>query len=109
MYAWAAASLPDYLRLGPNNLLFWEAIREGARRGLQIYDFVSAKGSPGKFKSTFGADAVCVNTHWEHSRNAVIRLLRRLYEKRLRTRRRIRSEEPPSTAADAVAPGETSA
>jgi len=89
MYAWAAASLGDYLRLAPNNLLHWEAIREGARRGLAVYDLVSAKGSGGRFKRTFGPDAAYVNTHWEHSRNVVIRLLRRAYEKRLRTRRRI--------------------
>ena len=73
MYYWAGGSFLDYTRLAPNNLLHWEAIREAARRGLKTYDFISTKGTAGRFKKTFGAQARFVATHWEHCGNAVIR------------------------------------
>ena len=105
MYYWAGGSFLDYTRLAPNNLLHWEAIREAARRGLKTYDFISTKGTAGRFKKTFGAQARFVATHWEHCGNAVIRRLKDMYEKRLRRQRRMQPHARVPVGAAEVAVG----
>ncbi len=89
MYYWAGGTFAEHLQAAPNNLLHWEAILEARRRGLRQYDFISSKGSAGRFKKTFGPQARCVATHWEHSPSGLLRLLKDRYEKRLRRKRRV--------------------
>lgn len=86
---WAGGGLDEFLSLCPNNLIHWEALQECRRRGVGMYDFISSKGGPGRFKKTFGPDTVVSATHWEHSGSWVVSVLRRVYERRIRSRRRI--------------------
>ncbi len=52
-----ASSLPAFRQLCPNNLLYWEAIRQAALQGLSLFDF--GRSSPGsgplRFKAQWGA------------------------------------------------------
>ena len=61
-----AASLRQYRQLCPNNLLYWELIREAIRLGLRHFDFGrSTPGSgPYRFKQQWGARPVPL--YWEY-------------------------------------------
>jgi FemAB-related protein (PEP-CTERM system-associated) len=52
-----ASSLRPYLRLCPNNLLYWEAIRTACEQGLMQFDFGRSSRGSGtyKFKKQWGA------------------------------------------------------
>jgi hypothetical protein len=87
MYNHAACSLPEFNRLGPSNLLHWEAILDAKRMGLRSYDFVSASGAAGKFKASFGPQKIVASTTWNSSRTRTEKVLKQGYEKYLRWRR----------------------
>jgi len=87
MYYLAGGSLPELNRFAPNNLLHWEAILEAKRMGLRSYDFVSASGTAGKFKKTFGPRQVVTSTSWNRSRTCAEELLKQSYEKYIRWKR----------------------
>ncbi|MDR0330109.1 MAG: GNAT family N-acetyltransferase [Chitinispirillales bacterium] len=57
---WHGASDARYFNLRPNNLLFWEAIADAARRGYKVLDFNPSGGYSGVelFKERFGAERV---------------------------------------------------
>jgi hypothetical protein len=84
MYYLAGGSLPEFNRFAPNNLLHWEAILEAKRLGLRTYDFVSASGTAGKFKKTFGPRKVVMSTCWSRSRTPAEELFKQTYEKYIR-------------------------
>jgi CelD/BcsL family acetyltransferase involved in cellulose biosynthesis len=87
MYDHASCSLPEFNRLGPNNLLHWEGILEAKRMGLRTYDFISASGAAGKFKKSFGPRKVVTSTSWNRSRTGAEKVLKQAYERFLRWRR----------------------
>lgn len=87
MYNHASCSQPEFNKLGPNNLLHWEAILAAKRMGLRNYDFVSASGPAGKFKASFGPERVVTSTTWSKSRTRAEEVLKQSYEKYLRWRR----------------------
>lgn len=87
----AGGSLASRLDLAPNNLLHWKTMLLCRKRGLKRYDFISNRGSPGKFKSTFLPIERVSCHHWEFSKNQVIDRLKQIYERQLKSRRRIQS------------------
>lgn len=87
MYNHASCSLPEFNKLGPNNLLHWEAILAAKQMGLRHYDFVSASGAAGKFKASFGPERVVTSTTWSKSRTRAEEVLKQGYEKYIRWRR----------------------
>ena len=93
MYYWAGASRQEYRGSSMNNLLLWEAIKNGKASGLRGCDLVSNKGGPGKFKQAFGPQTVESAHHWERSSSWLIRMLRQRYEAFLRKRRRVDAPE----------------
>lgn len=56
--ALSAASLPEHLRLRPNNLLYWEAFKHAHSSGATSFDFGRSLVGSGqaKFKESFGAE-----------------------------------------------------
>jgi len=54
---WHGAASERGFRLRPNNLLFWEIIKDAQRRGCEIFDFNPSGGYSGaeSFKDRFGA------------------------------------------------------
>jgi CelD/BcsL family acetyltransferase involved in cellulose biosynthesis len=53
-----SASLPEYLKLRPNNLLLWHAMRWGCENGFHTFDFGRSDADNHglrKFKSGWGA------------------------------------------------------
>jgi FemAB-related protein (PEP-CTERM system-associated) len=54
------ASLPNYLHMRPNNLLYWEAIVRACRDGFSFFDFGRSKWDSGtfRFKAQHGAQPV---------------------------------------------------
>lgn len=99
---WAGGSFTSAQSLAPNNQLHWEAFLECKRRGLSAYDFISSRGGPGRFKSTFGPEAREVATHWERSGSKLIGALKSRYERWLRERRRV---APAAAEPDASGEG----
>lgn len=87
MYDHASCSLPEFNRLGPNNLLQWQAILEAKRMGLRTYGFISASGSASIFEKSFGPRTVVTSTTWSRSRTYVETVLEEVYERHLRWRR----------------------
>ena len=87
----AGVSLANHLDLAPNNLLHWNTIIIAKSQGVPKYDFISSKGSPGRFKSTFSPQKLVKSTHWEASKSAYITIAKNYYEKvsryRMRTNR----------------------
>jgi len=77
------------LALAPNNLLHWKTMLLCMERGIRTYDFISNRGSPGKFKKTFGPNERVSCRHWERAGNPLVAKLRDVYEKRARAGRRI--------------------
>jgi CelD/BcsL family acetyltransferase involved in cellulose biosynthesis len=55
-----ASSLRRHFEHCPNQLLYWEAIREAIRRGLRCFDFGRSQWNTGtyRFKEQWGARAV---------------------------------------------------
>jgi len=90
-YYWMGATFDEYRQQGPNNLLLWEAIRAAKASGCSAFDFVSASGSAGKFKASFGPKLVAVSNRWSKSRTVVEAWLKTGYEGLLRWRRRMQS------------------
>ena len=86
MYYWGGASLPEFRNVPSHNLLHWEAIREAIRRGLEGYDLVGTKGNWGRFKKSFGAEAVNTATHWERTSSPLLGVVKRMYERYRRAR-----------------------
>lgn len=62
-----AASRREYFSFCPNNLLYWEAIREACQKGYRRFDFGrSSLGSgPYRFKKQWGG--VDEPLHWQYS------------------------------------------
>ncbi len=90
-YYWMGATFDRHRQQSPNNLLLWEAIRAAKAHGCRTFDFVSASGSAGKFKESFGPELVAISNRWSRSRTAVEGWLKTGYEGWLRWRRRARS------------------
>lgn len=90
----AGGSLAETLELAPNNLLHWRTMMACKQLGVARYDFISNRGLPGRFKSTFSPHERVSCRHWEYAGNAVIRSLRDRYEQRARSRRKA-AREPP--------------
>jgi CelD/BcsL family acetyltransferase involved in cellulose biosynthesis len=89
MYYWGGASYQEFRDLPVNNLLHWQAIKDAKARGLRCYDFVSSEGGPGRFKKTFGPQAVDVARHWERSPSWLMRTLKEKYQAYLMKKRRV--------------------
>jgi CelD/BcsL family acetyltransferase involved in cellulose biosynthesis len=87
MYACFAASWDAARATGSGNLTQWEAILAAKRGGLRHYDFVSASGSAGAFKATFGPDSRLAATHWSRAGSRLEAALKDVYEEFLRFRR----------------------
>jgi hypothetical protein len=90
----AGGSLASRLDLAPNNLLHWRTMLLCQKRGLKRYDFISNRGSPGRFKATFNPVERVSAVHWESARSALLWHARRLYEARARRSRRLTSGDP---------------
>lgn len=88
LYYWAGAAHVRWRQVPAHNLLHWRAITLARERGLQRYDFISTFGSHGRFKRTFGPEAVHVITRWERSPSAPLRVAKDLYQRYLLRRRR---------------------
>lgn len=60
---WHGAAHEEYFDLNPNHLLFREAMRDAAERGLRWFDFNPSGGHEGvrRFKSGFGAEDLPAN------------------------------------------------
>ncbi|MCC5821684.1 MAG: GNAT family N-acetyltransferase [Phycisphaerales bacterium] len=84
----AGVSLASRLDLAPNNLLHWQTISRTKVLGISSYDFISSKGSPGRFKATFGPNARSTSIHWEHTSNIVVEKLKSWYETRMKSKQK---------------------
>jgi lipid II:glycine glycyltransferase (peptidoglycan interpeptide bridge formation enzyme) len=89
MYYWGGASYIKTRGIPAHNLLHWEAIKLGLKLGLRRYDFVSTLGNGGRFKKTFGPQAIHMATHWERTSSGIVRLLRHGYERYCAVRQRL--------------------
>jgi lipid II:glycine glycyltransferase (peptidoglycan interpeptide bridge formation enzyme) len=89
MFYWGGASYTEFREVPSHNLLHWRAVTQARSMGLAEYDFISTKGGPGRFKSTFGPRAIDVATHWERSSSKFMASLKQKYERFLRKRRQI--------------------
>lgn len=89
MYYWGGASFLQHRSVPAHNLLHWEAMCRAKSMGLRHYDFVSTCGGPGRFKRTFGGDAVRRATHWERSSSKLVSALKDRYERFLHKRRQV--------------------
>jgi CelD/BcsL family acetyltransferase involved in cellulose biosynthesis len=87
MYACYAASWDAARPTGSGNLTQWEAILAAKRGGLRHYDFISASGSAGAFKATFGPERRLAATHWSKAGSRLEAALKDVYEEFLRFRR----------------------
>jgi len=58
--SWHGAASAKHFRFKPNNLLYWEIIKDAAGRGYEIFDFNPSGGYRGveSFKDSFGAERV---------------------------------------------------
>ncbi len=92
MYYWGGASFLEHRKIPAHNLLHWEAMCRAKALGLRYYDFVSTCGGPGRFKKTFGGDAVHRAMHWERSSSKLMAALKQRYERYLHKRRQVQSE-----------------
>jgi hypothetical protein len=56
--SWHGAASAEFFDLRPNNILYWEAIRDAIRKGYAIFDFNPSGGYGGveSFKDRFGAE-----------------------------------------------------
>lgn len=88
----AGGSHADRLDLVPNNLLHWRTILRCRELGIELYDFISSRGSPGRFKSTFGPAERVSAIHWEFARSKLLWHARTAYERRARSRRKFVAE-----------------
>lgn len=76
LYDWYAASLPEYNRLRPNELLAWTMMHNGAELGYRTYDFGGAgiRGKaygPREFKAKFNGRLV-ENGRWRRSSHPLL-------------------------------------
>jgi hypothetical protein len=94
----AGGTHANALPLAPNNLLHWKTMLLCMQRGIRTYDFISNRGSPGKFKSTFSPNQRVSCLHLERAGNPIVSKLRDLYEKKARAARRVGSDRPKSDA-----------
>lgn len=90
----AGATAGEHLKLSPSNLAMWQTIRLCQRDGLGAMDMISTRGSPGRFKQSFGPEARISCVHWEHTRSAFVRALRKAYERRARGARKAPGGSP---------------
>ena len=81
VYYWAAGSFDAAKQRAPNNILVWEVIKAARAQGLEQLDFISASGSAGRYKKTFGPEEVAVCEHLARSRTPIEALLKRAYER----------------------------
>jgi len=80
VYAWSEASDSKFNSLGPNNLLYWEAMRRSAVLGATHLHLPGAPGSSiGKFKASFNPD-ILDYPFWILDRSRLLRWGRRLYK-----------------------------
>lgn len=104
-YAWSEASDPRFKSLGPNNLLYWEAMRAAARRGARALHLPGAPGSPiGKFKASFNPE-VLQYPFWIRDRSRLLRWGRRFYQELATLRARWRYLRAPRAAEPPGKPG----
>lgn len=94
----AGGTRSESLTLAPNNLLHWNTMLRCMQRGIETYDFISNRGSPGKFKKTFGPSERVSCRHWERAGNPLVGKLRDLYELRARNKRRINRSPDRTTS-----------
>ena len=79
-FAWSEASDSAFNPLGPNNLLYWEAMRHFGARGMSYLHLPGAAGSPiGKFKASFNPEVLSY-PFWIHDRHRLLRWGRRAYQ-----------------------------
>jgi hypothetical protein len=71
---WHAASLEEYFRLRPNNVIQYEAIRDACERGFSWYDFNPSGGHEGvrSFKKSFGTQAYPSNVLIQHLQHSLV-------------------------------------
>lgn len=82
--AWHAATLADYLKLRPETIVMYEAIKDACDRGYSWFDFNPSGGHEGvrTFKERFGAKAlkcpeVINETRWARFADSVAHTVRR--------------------------------
>ena len=85
----AGGTHANRLDLAPNNLLHWRTILRCRELGMARYDFISNKGSPGRFKATFNPNECAKCIHWERSHNWLVAQAKASFERRSRSSRRI--------------------
>jgi hypothetical protein len=85
----AGGTRADAVAMAPSNLLHWRTILLCKERGMHRYDFISNRGSPGKFKSTFSPLERVSCVHWERAAFPVVWRLRDHYERRARRARKL--------------------
>lgn len=79
-YAWSEASDSAFNPLGPNNLLYWEAMRYFGARGISYLHLPGAPGSSiGKFKASFNPEILSY-PFWIQDRDRLVRWARRAYQ-----------------------------
>jgi CelD/BcsL family acetyltransferase involved in cellulose biosynthesis len=68
-FHWHGASLEKYFRLRPNNLIYYEAIKDACESGFSWFDFNPSSGHEGvrSFKKRFGSQAYPSNVLIKHS------------------------------------------
>lgn len=89
----AGVSRASRLDLAPNNLLHWRTMALCRELGLTRYDFISNKGSPGRFKATFHPTERVSCIHWERSANRLVHTMRSVHEKKSRRSRRLNQKK----------------
>jgi hypothetical protein len=100
LYYWAGASYGRWRQVPAHNLLHWHAIRRAQAHGLARYDFISTLGSHGRFKRTFGPEAVRVTTRWDRSPSPALRLLKDVYERYQLRQRHLGHRRPAGAPAE---------
>lgn len=79
-YVWSQASNSHFNQYGPNNLLYWEAMRHFSARGALFLHSPGAAGSPiGKFKQSFRPEVLSYPL-WIRDRSRALRWARALYQ-----------------------------
>jgi hypothetical protein len=79
-FAWSEASNAAFNPLGPNNLLYWEAMRHFGVRGNSYLHLPGAAGSPiGKFKASFNPEVLSY-PFWIRDSHRLLRWGRRAYQ-----------------------------
>ncbi|MFH7320748.1 lipid II:glycine glycyltransferase FemX [Desulfurivibrio sp. D14AmB] len=93
MYYWGGATFQEFRNIPVSNLLIWRSILDAKAMGLKRYDFISSDGGPGRFKKSFGPQAVDLARHWERSPSRLLKILKDKYSAYLKRKRHIQAAQ----------------